>query len=333
MTFMYDALGVIFGPVMRAIYVLVGNYGLAIILFTVLYRVLMLPSAISQQKSMAKNQRTQIKLRKIQERYKDDRQRQQQEIQEFQQREGVNPMGGCSSGMLLQFVLMFGLIAAIYRPIQYTIRGLADGVLGKLTQAAAEVLGDDRLRATDLRLQLRIVENIDKFKDLIDLKSYEIIRNFADNFRLFGLDLGKAPSDFTENVSVFGGMFTLPKSFPSDGSWIYYIIPLLVGISSIAVSLYTYSRQRKTQPEMKQNAAMMGCMTFGMPLFSVGIVISFPVGIGMYWIIGSVVQLLQTVILTHTHPPQKMLAQLLVEETIVRRSREISRKKIYEMNA
>jgi YidC/Oxa1 family membrane protein insertase len=96
----------------------------------------------------------------------------------------------------------------------------------------------------------------------------------------------------------------------------------------MGTSLFTFLRTRKQNPEQKQNAAMMGCMTFGMPLFSAYIAFQFPVGIGIYWIVSSLVAFLQTVALNYTHPPQKMLAKVLVEETITRRSRENSRRRV-----
>ena len=318
MTFIYDALGVVFGPVMAVIYSVVNNYGIAIILFTIFCRLLMLPSAISQQKNLAKNQRMQYKMRKINERYKDDRQRLQQETQEFYRREGYNPMSaGCSGGMLLQMPIMFGLIAAIYRPLQYTLK-IPMEVLNKLGENAAKILADDKLKPGLLNIQLRIAENIDKFQamfgmgdGLIDPKWLEAIREFTEHFRLFGLDLGKTPS---------------------EGKWYYYAIPILAGLTQMALSLFTTLRQRKTNPAQQQGMAMMIVMSLGMPIMSAVFALQFPVGIGMYWIVGTVFAFVQTLVLGWTHPPQKMLAKSMVDETIERRSRENSRKKVAEIN-
>jgi YidC/Oxa1 family membrane protein insertase len=319
MNFLYDALGVVFGPVMSAIYQVVQNYGVAIILFTLFCRVLMLPSAVMQQKSQAKNQRMQLKMRKIQEKYKDDRQRLQQEQQEFYRREGYNPMSaGCSGGMLLQFPVMFGLISAIYRPLKYTL-GLTDEVLSKLAEAAGTLIGDEKLSAANLQVQLRIAENIDKFKGLFGAGEglipqfwFDKIHEFAENFTLFGLKLGLTPK---------------------EGEWYYYIVPVLAGVTAMLSSLYTTLRQRKTGLGEKQNLAMMGCTVLGMPIFSAVISMGFPVGIGIYWIVSSLVGFLQIVVLGYTHPPQKMLAKVLVDETIERRSRENSKKKIATLDA
>jgi len=316
MNFLYDALGLVFGPIMSAIYSVVNNYGVAIVLFTIFCRLLMLPSAVSQQKSQAKNQRIQYKMRKITEKYKDDRQRLAQEQQEFYKREGYNPMSaGCSGGMMLQFPIIFGLISAIYRPLQYTVKVPAD-IIKALADKAAEILDNATLTANNLQIQLRIAENVEKFKHLfgpdeLDTAQYDRIFSFAANFKFMGLQLGLTPK---------------------EGGGIYYLIPILAGVTSMATSVYTFLRQRKTNPEQKQNFVMMALMSLGMPIFSAVLSLSFPVGIGIYWIVSSVAALVQLVVLSYTHPPQKMLARSMVDETIERRSRENSRKRLAELN-
>jgi len=320
MTFLYDALGVVFGPVMYVIYAVVKNYGVAIILFTIFCRLLMLPSAVSQQKNQAKNQRIQYKMRKINEKYKGDRQRLAQEQQEFYRREGYNPMSaGCSGGMMLQFPIIFGLIAAIYRPLQYTVKTSAD-VIKVLSEKAAEIIGDPKLTPANLQWQLRVAENIDKFKGLfgegkLDMLQFDKIHDFAANFKFMGLQLGLTPKE----------------AYAELGQWAYYLIPILAGVTSMATSVYTTLRQRKTNPEQQQNMVMMLVMSLGMPIFSAVLSLSFPVGIGIYWIVSSLAGLVQIVVLGWTHPPQRMLAKSMVDETIERRSRENSRKKVAEL--
>ena len=318
MTGIYDALGFVFGPIMRVIFDFTHNYGVAIILFTIFCRFLMLPSAVSQQKNQAKNARMQMKIRKISEKYKDDKQRIQQETQEFYQREGYNPMSaGCSGGMVLQFPIMFGLLAAIYRPLQYAMN-VPKNVLQVLETHAPAVIETvtGKKPSGNTFLQLNIIEHIEKFQTFIGEGSftqewYDKIVGFVGQFTFLGLDLGATPQ---------------------ERKGIYYIIPVLAGVSAMASSAYTFFRQRKQNPEQQQNAAMMGCMSFGMPIMSAVFALNFPVGIGIYWTVGSIVAFIQMLILNATHSPQKMLAKVLVEETILRRSKENSRKKVFEMN-
>ncbi|MDR1734769.1 MAG: YidC/Oxa1 family membrane protein insertase [Oscillospiraceae bacterium] len=326
----YDVLGVVFGPILRVIYEVVHNYGVAIILFTVFCRLLMLPGSISQQKKQAQSQRMQFKIRKLQEKYKDDKQKLQQETQAVYQREGYNPMSaGCSGGMMIQFPIIFGLIAAIYRPLKYTLQISAEAIQ-TMTDKASELLGEailGKAGTNTTTIQLTLVEQIEKFKSLIGTGGltqavYDRILAFKDDFSLFGLNLGLKPSDVIHPAEGVA-----PVEVPHV--WLYWAIPILAALASMATSLYSYFKQRKLNPEQSKNP-MMGCMTFGMPIFSGFISVSFPVGIGMYWIASSLIAFIQTVILNYTHSPQKMTAKLLIDETIERRSREDSRKRTYE---
>ena len=317
-----DILGVVFGPMMSAIFQVVGNYGLAIIIFTIFCRALALPFAVKQQKNMAKNHRMQMKLRKVQEKYKDDKQRQQQETQKFYQREGYNPMkAGCSAGMVIQMPIMIGLFAAINRVLRYAVQ-VPTHYITRLAEAAEEYLEGGGLMMTvnaDMpQIELRIAENIQQFAHLfgegaeyIPMYWYDRIVEFAEGFTMFGLQLGLTPGE--------------------GSSWVYYLVPVFSGIAAMATSLFTFFRQRHLNPQQQQNPMMMGCMTLGMPLFSAIWALWFPVGVGIFWTASGLIAFIQTVALHYAMPPQKMLARVLVEETVTRRSRENSRKKIAEM--
>ena len=98
-------------------------------------------------------------------------------------------------------------------------------------------------------------------------------------------------------------------------------IPVLSGIASMLTSVLTHVRQKKTNPDM-QNQQMMGCMMFMMPIWSVFLCWSFPVGMGMYWILSSLIAFFQTLIIGHFYAPRKVLAKVMVEETIDRRAYE-----------
>ena len=348
---MYNILGFFFGPVMSAIFSVVKNYGVAIILFTIFCRLLMLPSAITQQKSMAKNQRMQFKLRKITERYKDDKRRQQEETQEFYRREGYNPMSaGCSASMFIQFPIIFGLIAAIYRPLQYTVKIGAQAleVLSAIitTGGIADIKNASRLGSM---WQLQVVSHFKDFAALmrdgaltLSAEAFEKLKPETVEWLVAAKQLtvaegtpgaSFAAADVMAKIEVFTHQFSLgPLDLgvvPQEAKGWYILIPILAGVASMASSVYTYFRSRKQNPEQAKNP-MMGCMTFGMPLFSVFLAFGFPAGVAIYWIISSLIAFLQMLILNYTHKPAAMLAKVMVEETIQRRSRENSRRKIYE---
>jgi YidC/Oxa1 family membrane protein insertase len=296
MNAIYDILGVPFGFVLKLIFDAVNNYGIALVLFTLFARLLMFPSSIHQQKGTAKTQRLQPKLRKIQEKYKGDNKKIQEETQALYQREGHNPMNAGCLPLLIQMPIIFGLIGVIYNPLTYALE-IPKEYIEALTVATKELLPD--LAKNTRTIQLTIIDHIDELHGLIPDTYYRIITGF--NFEFLGLPLGQTPDLKVRNI--------------------LWIVPILSGITSFATSVFTFLKQKQTNPEMTKNPAM-GCMTFGMPLFSTYFTFLFPVGIGIYWIASNVFAFAQTVILSYTHNPKKMIAKLMVEETIQRRSKE-----------
>ena len=102
---------------LRTLYEFVGNFGVAIIALTVLIRGLLFPIAQKQFASMASMKAVQPKMKAIQERYKDDKQKQQQEIMKLYKDEGVNPLAGCLP-LLIQIPIFFALYKALILAIE-----------------------------------------------------------------------------------------------------------------------------------------------------------------------------------------------------------------------
>lgn len=296
MNAIYDILGVPFGFVLKLIFDAVKNYGVALILFTLFARLLMFPSSIHQQKGTAKTQRLQPKLRKIQEKYKGDNKKIQEETQALYQREGHNPMNAGCLPLLIQMPIIFGLIGVIYNPLTYALE-IPKEYIDTLSAAIKELYPE--LVKNARTIQLSVIDHIGELRNLIPADYYDKISGF--NFTFLGLPLGQTP-----NLKEFGKL---------------WVVPILSGITSFATSIFTFVKQKQTNPEMTKNPAM-GCMTFGMPLFSTYFTFLFPVGIGIYWIASNVFAFMQTVILSYTHNPKKMIAKLMIEETIQRRSKE-----------
>ena len=110
-------LGVPLGYVMEWIYNLIPNYGWDIIIFTIVIRLLSIPLQLNQQKSMAKMSAFQPMIADIQKKYKDKPEKQQEELVKLQQEFGYKPTAGCMP-MLVNFLVMFGVIEVVYRPLQ-----------------------------------------------------------------------------------------------------------------------------------------------------------------------------------------------------------------------
>ena len=303
----YSILGVPFGYILRFIYEFVDNYAVAIVILTFLARLILVPSSISQQKSTAKTMRLQPKLRRIQEKYAGNQQKIQEETQALYQREGQSPFNMGCLPMLIQFPVMFGLIGVIYYPLSNFLM-VDDSFIAILKEGLATLAVTSTKNA---RLEeLMIIQNIDAIYavvgDKIPESVYSLIKSV--NFDFFGLfSLGD-----------------VPWGSPIGAIW---AIPVLSFISSLASGVFSMLKQKQSNPAMAKNPSM-GCMTFGMPLFSLYFVLNFPAGVGIYWIASSVFSLLTLVILNYTHSPKKMISKLMIEETIQRRSRENNLKRV-----
>ena len=120
MNALYDIIGVPFGYLMRLIYSFCNNYAVAIILFTVVTKILLFPVSYKTQKGAARMQLLNPKLEKLKKSFANNPQRLQEEQQKLYQQEGVNPMGSCLP-MFIQMFLLFGVIDVIYKPITHIL--------------------------------------------------------------------------------------------------------------------------------------------------------------------------------------------------------------------
>ena len=312
----------IFGFIFRIFFDFVKHYGLALLIFTVFTRLILLPSTIKQQKASAKTMRLQPKLRRIKEKYQDyNPQERQQKIQQetsaLYQREGTSPMGGGCLPLLIQMPILFGLYGVIRNPMKYILQ-IPDGTIETLKKAA-KTLGyitkKNEAYGESIILS-RFDEILKNGGDAVSGISKDILAKIEEfDFTILGVDLGLIPKDVFE-----------AKDFSMAGI-IVIAVPVLAALSSLLTSLLTQFRQKKANPNM-ENQQMMGCMMITMPLFSGWLAWSFPVGMGMYWILSSLIAFVQTLILGNIYAPRKTIARDMVEETIYRRSYEKNKKAI-----
>lgn len=115
---MFEFFANTFGYVLNFIYNLVNNYGIAIILFTILVKLLLLPLSIKQQKTMKKSAKIQEEMKQIQFKYKDDPEKLNQEIMGLYKRENMSPFSGCFSS-IVQIILLFSVFYLVRSPLTY----------------------------------------------------------------------------------------------------------------------------------------------------------------------------------------------------------------------
>ncbi len=329
---LYDYISPIFGYIMLGMYKLVGGfggYGFALILFTIFARFIMIPTSLSQQKGMAKQQRLAPKIRRIQEKYAGNNQKIQEETQALYQREGYNPMSAGCLPMLIQMPFIIGLFGVLYNPLRYALGIGVDeiNILKEIFVNVAKSSSDETLRAIVLNSKGELVTTYERYYPMYIIQHFSALKDaiIADGrvsqstitaisdfvaqrkFELFGLELGVKP-----DKSVFNK---------------YWAIPIFAGITSLAQSLIMQQQQKKANPTMANNPGS-GCMMLAMPLMSVVFTFMFPSGIGVYWGVSNIFSMIQSYVMKKVYSPQKEIAKLMVKETVERRSRENSVKRI-----
>ena len=130
----------IFGYVLNFIYGIVSNYGIAIILFTILLKLIMLPISIKQQKTMKKSTKIQKQVKEIQNKYKNDPTRMNQEVMELYKKENMSPFSGCLSS-ILQIILVISMFYLVSRPLTY-MKHVEPDLIQKYTQELQETEGN-----------------------------------------------------------------------------------------------------------------------------------------------------------------------------------------------
>ena len=270
------------GFIMEWIYKIIPNYGWALIIFTLLTKVLMYPLSVKQQKSTARMSAYQPMMQEIQKKWANDKQRMNEEMMKFQQESGFSMTAGCLPMAVNMFVI-FGLIQVVYRPLQYIIRVPVEAINQAMTfanipQASA---------AAQNMLISAVQANPSQFTEFFGEKVTEI-SNF--NFMFMGIDLAQMPQ-WGFNVAAF----------------VSIILPLLSIVSMIAVQIITMKMTgQEMQGAMKWIPWMMSVM-FGYFCFTV------PVGFSLYYTASNIFGFIQSVMLKKMYDPEKMKAQVQAE--------------------
>ena len=278
-------LAIIFGPIMEWIYRFIPNYGWALIVFTLLVNLVLLPLRIKQQKSTARMSAFQPKMQEIQKKYAKDKNRQQEELMKFQQEYGFSMTAGCMP-MALNFLFIFGIIEVVSRPLQY-ILGVSQDVIAQMVEIANSTLGES-LIATDYRVQSALINlvksNGEAFSSVLGDKLADV-QNFQMMF--FGIDLGQTPL----------------SSWPS----IAIIIPILSVVTMIIVQVITMKMSgQEMSGSMKALPWIMSIM-FGYIAFTI------PTGFSLYYTVSNIASFIQSLIAKRIYDPEKVKAQVEAE--------------------
>ena len=283
---MFNFFANIFGYILEWIYLLVKNYGLAIIIFSVLVKIVMLPISIRQQKTMKKNEKIQKELKILQIKHKGNPERLNQETMELYKRENVNPFGGCFT-IIIQFILLISMFYLVKSPLTY-MQKIDNNVIENEIVEIKKVNGEESISKGYPEMSV-----IKYLKQNNDTENQMYI-----NMDFLGLDLSKVPQE-------------------NFGDWKVFVIPVLYVISSIlSIKLTTnMTNKKKEEKEKKEEKALLTeenkaemdqeemaaqmnkSMSLMMPILSVSVSLIAPLGLALYWLINNIIMIIERLML------------------------------------
>ena len=290
-----DIIRVPFGYLMSALYQLTSNYGVALILFGILVKLILLPATAKGKRSTMKMSRLSPRLNAIKEKYPDDQTKQSQAIQALYKEEGVSMTGGCLWSLIPLF-LLFPLYRVVQQPIVYMLHESAEVVeqiIAVIKEGAASHFSDNAFYDQMIAAPL-IPQFADKLKDIV--ANPETLEGV--NFTFLGIDLAKIPTFNITKWDSFSwaniGAFLLPVL--SAGT---QFVSMLIN-QNMNNSLVTDERGLEDKETAKNSqASQQGkTMMYTMPLVSLWIGFTFPAAICLYWIVQGVISTVIDVILT-----------------------------------
>lgn len=290
------------GWIMWLFYQICNNYALAIVLFTIVTKLIMIPSQIKTQKSTVVMQSLQPKLEKLKKQYGKNQEKYNEEVMKLYAEENCNPMGSCLP-LLIQFPILYGIFDVVYRPITHILRIKSD-----IITAATELLKDTPIATGNSYFSVRpeiyitqAIKNPEYIGLFSDPKFDELKAKVLDfNNSLFGVDLDLTP--------------TFHPEVWDRSAIILLLIPIMSGVFQMAASIYSQIRQKKMNPAAAagpQQGSML-LLTFGMPIFAIWIAYKYPAAIGFYWAASAFFAFLQQIILNKIYTPEYV--QKLVEK-------------------
>ncbi|MBO7184859.1 MAG: membrane protein insertase YidC [Oscillospiraceae bacterium] len=293
-----DLITVPFGWLLNQLYGLLGNYGVAMILFAIIVQLVLLPITAKSKKSMMKMSRLQPRIQEIQRKYADDKQKQNEAIQKLQQEEGASM--GCG-GCLWSFVpllILIPLFSVIREPIRY--------LLGETPENAALIV--DTIKAINPELftgnsyyaQVMAAQYIPQYAAQLQAAIPGISEATLEgiNFGFLGINLGGTPVFNVFKWEVWNwaniGLFLIPVL--SAGSQVLQMF--ISQKSNDSVITNEKGLQDKETAEKSQAAQQSKMMMWMMPLMSLWIGFTVPAGLSLYWFVGGVVRTIEDTILT-----------------------------------
>ena len=275
-------LAILIDPLVKVLYNLIGNYAVTMVVATLILKLLLFPLAIHQQKSTAKMSVFQPLMNEIQQKYKNDPQKQQEEMMKLQQEHGFNPMAGCLP-MLLTMLVLFGFLGVVYYPVHY-IFGVSDAAVREACQALGLATANATTMQTSLIQAIHNGAVIDPA--IISADVVNEIKNFNTVF--FGMDMCDIPGFNLTPIAIF---------------------PIIAAVTMIL----SYVCTQKLSGMGSQMQGSMKIMMWVMNLMFVSFCFNAPVGFSLYYGVSNLFQIGQSFVTYKIYSPEKFKAQYEAE--------------------
>ena len=292
---MFNFFANIFGYLLQLVYHLVNNYGLAIILFTVVIKILLLPLSIKQQRSMKKSAELNEKMKVLQFKYKNDPEKLNQEMMNLYKSENMSPFSGCLTS-IVQFLLLISIFYLVRSPLTYMEKIPTENINNYVQQ-----LKDDGKTISQVYPEIDVIRDYEFLKEKNPEDENVEKANIQMNF--LGLDLSKIPQQNMSDYTVY----------------IIHILYILSSFISIRMTTAMQEKQNKKKQEEKEvkidgttgqelvpqeennemDAVMQTnkMMSWMMPIMSISIAFVAPLGLALYWLVSNILMIAERLIL------------------------------------
>ena len=293
--FIFQYLGWALGWILWGAFFIFKNFGLAIIVFTIIIKPMLFPFSVKQQKSMAGTAKLSKKQKELQEKYGNNRQLLQEEMNKLYEKEGVKPMGGCLTTIIPMLVL-FGIFYAVAYPLTNTLHLNGTSVQNAIDYVQTIPGYFSNTNAAYQQISLLNLFQNEQFVNTGAIQSFftgdelSKIQMFSHGFKIFG------------NVDLFA----VPSNQPGFWSW-YLLFPVFCFLSNVGSS-FIMQRMNKNNA-MAQQQGCMKWLIYLLPLFSAYIAYSVPAAMSFYWIISALISLVQSIVLAKIFSPDQITAK------------------------
>lgn len=289
---MFQLLANLFGYILAFLYDLVNNYGLAIILFTVIIKLVLLPLSIKQQRTMKKSSELQEKMKVIQFKYKNNPEKMNQEVMNLYKTENMSPFSGCLTA-IIQMLLLLSIFYLVRSPLTFMEKIPTE----QLNQYVSQ-LQEEGKSVSNVYPEIDLIREANWLKEKNPEDENVDKLNLQMNF--LGLDLSKIPQQNMTDYTV-------------------YIIPALYILSSFISIRMTTKMQEKQNKEKQKKALIDGktgeeekentenemdavmqtnkMMSWMMPIMSISIAFVAPLGLALYWLVSNILMIAERLIL------------------------------------